>query len=215
MAALMRPIGLQDDLRVLVVAGDPLARAGLSTLLADQCTVVGAVDSPTAESIAAYNAAVLLWDLGYTPALAIEQIADLRESGLDMLALLPDESSAGEAWSAGVRGLLLRRAGGEMIAAGLTAVAQGLIVLDPALSTLMLGTRDRATIAPLDDALTARELQVLQLLAEGLPNKVIAARLKISEHTVKFHVNAILSKLGVQSRTEAVVRAGRLGLIIL
>jgi two-component system nitrate/nitrite response regulator NarL len=68
--------------------------------------------------------------------------------------------------------------------------------------------------APTEE-LTAREREVLQLLAEGLPNKAIAARLTISEHTVKFHVNAILTKLGVQSRTEAVVRAVRLGLIML
>jgi two-component system nitrate/nitrite response regulator NarL len=67
---------------------------------------------------------------------------------------------------------------------------------------------------PVED-LTPRELEVLQLLAEGLPNKAIGLRLSISEHTVKFHVNAILGKLGAQSRTDAVVRATRLGLIIL
>jgi DNA-binding NarL/FixJ family response regulator len=65
------------------------------------------------------------------------------------------------------------------------------------------------------EVLTPREQEVLQLLAEGLPNKTIADRLYISEHTVKFHVNAILSKLGAQSRTEAVVRATRLGLLLL
>ncbi|MCI0846819.1 MAG: response regulator transcription factor, partial [Chloroflexi bacterium] len=58
-------------------------------------------------------------------------------------------------------------------------------------------------------------LQALRLLAEGLPNKTIATRLGISEHTVKFHVNSILGKLGAQSRTEAVTRATRLGLILL
>jgi DNA-binding NarL/FixJ family response regulator len=63
--------------------------------------------------------------------------------------------------------------------------------------------------------LTPRELEVLGLLAEGLPNKAIGLRLGISEHTVKFHVNAVLGKLGAQSRTEAVVRATRLGLILL
>ena len=61
--------------------------------------------------------------------------------------------------------------------------------------------------------LTPREREVLRLLAEGLPNKAIARQLGISEHTVKFHVNAILGKLAVASRTEAVVRATRLGLI--
>ena len=58
-------------------------------------------------------------------------------------------------------------------------------------------------------------MEVLQLLAEGLPNKSIAQRLGISEHTVKFHVNAILGKLGAQSRTEAVILATRLGLVLL
>ena len=69
--------------------------------------------------------------------------------------------------------------------------------------------------AALVEPLTPRELEVLRLMAEGLPNKTIAARLEISEHTVKFHVNTILGKLGVASRTEAVVRATRLGLILL
>lgn len=63
--------------------------------------------------------------------------------------------------------------------------------------------------------LTPRELEALRLLAEGLPNKTIASRLGISEHTAKFHVNSILSKLGAQSRTEAVTRATRLGLTLL
>ena len=67
---------------------------------------------------------------------------------------------------------------------------------------------------PLEE-LTPRELQVLQRIAEGDSNKEIAHRLGISEHTVKFHVNSILAKLNAQSRTEAVVRATRLGLIFL
>ena len=63
--------------------------------------------------------------------------------------------------------------------------------------------------------LTPREMDVLQLLAEGLPNKEIGRRLRISEHTVKFHVNTILAKLGARTRTEAVTRAARQGLIML
>ncbi len=65
------------------------------------------------------------------------------------------------------------------------------------------------------ETLTRRELEVLRLLAEGLPNKAVAYRLDISEHTVKFHVNSILTKLSAQSRTEAVTTATRLGLILL
>jgi DNA-binding NarL/FixJ family response regulator len=66
-----------------------------------------------------------------------------------------------------------------------------------------------------DEPLTARELEVLQLLAQGLPNKLIAARLHISEHTAKFHVSSIMLKLGAASRTEAVTSAARRGLLIL
>jgi two-component system nitrate/nitrite response regulator NarL len=65
------------------------------------------------------------------------------------------------------------------------------------------------------EPLTARELQVAQLLAGGLTNKEIAQRLGVTEHTVKFHLNGILRKLGVSTRTEAVVQAARLGLLIL
>jgi DNA-binding NarL/FixJ family response regulator len=66
-----------------------------------------------------------------------------------------------------------------------------------------------------DEALTAREVQVLELLAEGLPNKAIAARLAISDQTVKFHVSSISGKLGARNRTDAVRRAARRGLITL
>jgi DNA-binding NarL/FixJ family response regulator len=65
------------------------------------------------------------------------------------------------------------------------------------------------------EPLTAREREVLQLMAQGMANKSIARELAISEHTVKFHVNAILSKFGAQSRTEAVVIASRAGLVLL
>ena len=77
--------------------------------------------------------------------------------------------------------------------------------LDP-----IAGERERGAR---DEPLTAREVQVLELLAEGLPNKVIAARLGISDQTVKFHVAAIISKLGASNRTEAVRHAVRRGLI--
>ena len=68
---------------------------------------------------------------------------------------------------------------------------------------------------PLIESLTPREVEVLKLLAEGLSNRAIAFGLGISEHTVKFHVNAIMGKLGAQSRTEAAVRATQLGLLLL
>jgi DNA-binding NarL/FixJ family response regulator len=88
-----------------------------------------------------------------------------------------------------------------------------LVVLDArAASTILVPTTSRPDTV---EHLTAREREVLQLVAQGMPNKSIARELAISEHTVKFHVNAILSKFGAQSRTEAVVLASRAGLVLL
>jgi NarL family two-component system response regulator YdfI len=68
---------------------------------------------------------------------------------------------------------------------------------------------------PLEEHLTPRELEVLDVLAEGLSNRAIAARLQISEHTVKFHISSIFAKLGAENRTDAVLRGVRRGLITL
>jgi ATP/maltotriose-dependent transcriptional regulator MalT len=73
-----------------------------------------------------------------------------------------------------------------------------------------------ASVEPeLYEALTPRELEVLEVLAQGLSNRAIASRLVISEHTVKFHVSAIFGKLGAENRTDAVRRGVRLGLVAL
>ncbi len=117
-------------------------------------------------------------------------------------------------------GALPRDAGGEEIIAATTAVAGGLTVLDRRLATEALAAIARPRIAfeaaqTSDEPLTAREREVLQLLAQGIPNKQIAQRLRISEHTVKFHVSAIMAKLGAASRTEAVTTAARRGLLLL
>ncbi len=220
-----------SDLRVLIVADDPLARAGLATLLADQASlrVLGrvAASGDLLAEVDVYQPEVILFDLGWEPGLpsslprstpeprtSLESLAELRESGLPIVALLPDETYIAETWAAGARGLLLRQADTEKLVAALLAVSQGLVTLDPSLTAAALPPKD-LTASALAEPLTPRELEVLQLVAEGLPNKAIARQLDISDHTVKFHVNAILSKLGAQSRTEAVVRANRLGLILL
>jgi two-component system, NarL family, nitrate/nitrite response regulator NarL len=91
-------------------------------------------------------------------------------------------------------------------------VASGVAVFEPGLLRAL--TAGRA--APGDALLlTPRETEVLNLMAEGLSNKLIADRLKISDHTAKFHVNAVLGKLGAETRTEAVVLAARRGLLML
>jgi DNA-binding NarL/FixJ family response regulator len=199
-------------LRVLVVGADPLARAGLAALLAGHPDVIVAGDARAEESAGAaagLGADVLLWDLGPGGAADPEPPG---VPGLPVVALAPDEDRAAEALRAGARSVLVRGAGAAAVAAALVAAARGLAVLDAALAAEWLRAPEPRAGA---EGLTAREREVLALLGEGLANKGIAARLGISEHTAKFHVNAILGKLGVESRAEAIVRAARLGLLVL
>ncbi|MCC7352644.1 MAG: response regulator transcription factor [Anaerolineae bacterium] len=209
---------MADDVRILIVASDPLARAGLAMLLSEQpgCAVAGQVagDTDMAAALTTYRPDVVLWDLGWDASPNLERLAEQAADLSPVVALLPDDTYATDAWATGVRGLLLREAAATVIVAALRSAVQGLAVLDLALAAAVLRTRDRPPALTVE-ALTPREQEVLQLLAEGLPNKAIAHRLGISEHTVKFHVNTILGKLDAQSRTEAVTRAARLGLILL
>lgn len=207
---------------VLIVADDALARAGLAALLADEPAVAVAGRISAAEdlpaALALYAPAVVLWDLGWQPEPAIERLLAVSDAAPPIAVLLPDGESAADAWLAGARGLLSRDAAPQAIAAALLALAEGLAVMEPDFGSVLRPPHVLPVpgdTAPLAEPLTARELEVLRLLAEGLPNKTIAQRLNISEHTVKFHVNAILGKLGAASRTEAVVRATRLGLLLL
>ena len=95
----------------------------------------------------------------------------------------------------------------------LRAIADGLFVVDDELSEKIV-PQARARVE-LFEPLTEREQQVAQLLVRGLTNKEIAVRLGVTQHTVKFHLNGILRKLGVSTRTEAVVQAARLGVVVL
>jgi DNA-binding NarL/FixJ family response regulator len=201
------------SLRVLVVGEDPLARSGLAALLSAQPGIevaaqVGARDWPLLE---AYEPDAVVWDLGPAAAPAIEPPAGLEGAGVPLLALIAEPRQAAEALAAGARAVLLRSASGERLAAALSAAAQGLVTLDEPVADAL---RPRPVLAAgPHESLTPREREVLQLLAQGLANRRIAERLGITERTAKFHVNAILGKLGAESRTGAVALAIRLGLV--
>lgn len=206
-----------EDLRLVIVADNPLARTGLVALLNDQpgLYVAGqvAADGDLLKMLDIYRPTVIVWDLGWEPAATLERLRETRESQYRIVALLPAEDYAKNAWRAGASGLLFQNVQVEPLVATIEAVASGLLVLEPALAAQTL--ESPTTPEPPAEDLTPREVEVLQLLAQGLTNKAIAQRLAISDHTVKFHVNAIMTKLNAQSRTEAVVRASRLGLILL
>lgn len=210
------------DLRLLIVAPDPLARAGLATLLSGQegSILIGQTNSSDTlpDELDTYRPDIIIWDLGWEPEEHLGLLADVigedDETIFSVIALLPDEEQTPAVWATGVKGILLRETTAEQLSSAITAVGQGLTVLAGDLSRQLLATPPAADLDPADE-LTGRELEVLQLVAEGLTNKAIAQALSISEHTVKFHINTIMGKLNAPSRTAAVVRATRLGLILL
>ncbi len=196
------------QLRVLVVSLDRLSRAGLAAVLDQQpgLSVVGQIsgDENSSLPLDVYAPDVIVWDVSWETETAMV----LPEDAPPVLALAGTGNQAAQTLAADTRGILSRDSSPEALAAAITALSQGLKVTDPAVSG------GSAPIAPSSGSLlTPREQEVLRLLAEGLPNKGVASRLDVSEHTVKFHVNSIMGKLNAQSRTEAVTLATRLGLL--
>ena len=203
------------SVRVVLVGEDPLARGGLHAQLEGQegGQVAGHTElEHLALALEQGRPEVLVWDLGVEPRAQLGRASALSQANVPFVVLLDEDELAGDAVAAGASGVLGREAGPSQIAAAAVAAARGLVVLAAELAAVSLPRPSGAAPA---DPLTDREVQVLSLLAEGLSNKQIAGRLGISEHTAKFHVNAILGKLGAQSRTEAVVRAARLGMLML
>jgi len=187
---------------VLVLADDPLTRAGLTALLSAQEELFVLAELSPDDDVAAFAEGV--------DAAVWEADAEVPETlDLPLLALVRDAEEAAQALRAGARGVLGRSADGERILAALGVLTRGLAVLEPAF--LPAPRSEPEGLEPL----TPRERDVLNLLAEGLSNKAIAKRLGVSDHTVKFHLNALLGKLGARSRTEAVTKAVRSGLLTL
>jgi len=211
-----------EDLVVLIVADDPLARTGLAVLMQGQ-PGIGQVVQMSSDELPPVGPGtvpldVILWDAGWETSGGgsswLERMGQWNELSVPIVVLVSDSSQAAEAWAAGARGILSRQTRPSQLSAAVSAVVQGVIVLDPGLAAMLVPSVPPSARATSED-LTARETEVLQLIAEGLANKAIAQRLGVTDHTVKFHVNAILGKLQAQSRTEAVVRASQRGLIIL
>jgi two-component system, NarL family, response regulator YdfI len=194
---------------VLVSADSAVVRAGLAAMVgsSDRLALAGTAHgwADLAERVEEVHPEVMLVDAGSRGEDVAAQVA-VHAAGPPML-LLTDEQGL-PLVKAGARGVLPAGVGIAEIVAAIEAVTAGLVVVHPdALEPATVGT-DRG-------GLTAREVEVLRMLAEGLANKEIAHRLGISEHTVKFHVSALFGKLQASSRTEAVTLGVRLGLILL
>jgi DNA-binding NarL/FixJ family response regulator len=192
-------------LRVAVLSDDGLLRAALGRLLEEEGDI---------EVTEASSAEVALFDPGADEVRAAGRLGGLDELSTPALVLIPEASLVRLALDAGAGGVLLRDRVGPHLVSALRAVRAGLRVLDTSLADELLPQR-RAPVAPPLEPLTAREQEVVGLMAQGLSNRRIARRLGISEHTAKFHIGRILDKLDADTRTEAVVRALRYGMVML
>ncbi len=219
-------------IRVSVAASIPSVRAGLRALLgADEAIAV--VDEaatlpdllpllPETDVVVVVNPAetpqaVLQTQGGLGTAAFLLLVAEQGDATDFLSAFLAAARRERRAW-----GVLPQDTSAEELQAAVRALYEGLLVGAPPLLEPLLAPRPSAGASrarvdeePLAEPLTEREAEVLQLVAQGLANKQIAAALTISEHTVKFHVSAIYTKLGATSRTEAVRLGVRKGLIIL
>jgi DNA-binding NarL/FixJ family response regulator len=219
-------------IRTLVAAASPVVRAGLEALLARGASVsiVGVTDvASLTDEVEAHEPQVVLLAVESrhgAPAapsavalLSLAPDAVSRTPALVLVAEAPTSAWAADAVRAGARAVLAADATSEEIVAAIEAAAAGLVALPAELALDAMGAarpggsgqRPAAALPPL----TRREHEILGMLAEGLANKHIAARLGISEHTVKTHVASILTKLDAYSRAEAVAIGARQGLILL
>jgi DNA-binding NarL/FixJ family response regulator len=184
-------------IRVAILAASPVVRAGLEALVRN----------------AGFD---LTGDLTVADVvLASGRIDELDPQELPPVVLLSDGDAASrDLLAAGFASVLPEEASGAEIAGALQAASAGLLVLRREDFAAIPASRTSGS-AHVDATLTARELEVLHMLADGLPNKLIAFQLGISEHTVKYHVTSILSRLNASSRAEAVAIGIRRGLILL
>lgn len=211
--------------RLLVADDQRVLRHTLANLLAmtGAVEVVGeAGDGDEAVELAvARKADVVLMDIEMPRCDGITATRRLADRAPDVkvaiLTIYADDDRVFRALQAGARGYLLKDAGPEEIVRAVRAVRDGEGILHPGLVGRVMREFTRVTERPLEQdqrfaELTAREREVLELLAGGLRNQDIAGRLSITEKTVKHHISSILSKLQVNHRTEAALLASRLGL---
>jgi DNA-binding NarL/FixJ family response regulator len=205
-------------IRVLVADDHPIVRAGVVALLesAEGIEVVAAVSDGAAAVAAAQRLQpdVVLMDLRMPGMDGVAATAAVTESvpaaRVVVLTTYETDDAILDAITAGARGYLLKAAPEQEILAGIRSVAAGATVLAPGLAAALARGVQRGRDVP---RLSARELEVLTLVAEGESNPGIARRLHIAEATVKSHLLHVFEKLEVSDRTRAVTRAMELGLL--
>lgn len=210
-------------IRVLVVANSAASRVELEAIVrADaRFTIVGhgARAGDTSQLARQFRPDVLLMEAiepGWLTRLQ-SVMQNVAAPGVVLLTSPLSRADLRRAYQSGVRAVMPRDAGAAEIAAAIESVANGLAVvtaedMEALFPASHMSLEEELAVG---EPLTPRETEVLAMLAEGAGNKQIATLMRISEHTVKFHVSSILAKLGVASRTEAVARGFKEGFIII
>lgn len=210
------------DLRVVIADDHPIVRQGLSALLASlpgvDVVAVAATGREAVREAVTLRPDVLIMDLqmpdldGLAATREISRAAP--EVAVLVLTMFADDDSIFSAMRAGARGYLLKGAEQDDIARAIRGVAAGEAIFGPGVAQRVLGffsAPARARAEPFPE-LTAREREILDLLAAGLPNATIAARLGVAAKTVANNVSSIFTKLHVADRAQAVARARDAGL---
>jgi len=199
-------------IKLAIAAESAVVRAGLEALVASHPGIDLAGAYPDLSALEALRPDVVL------AASSLDELSPPSDGHAPAVVLLTNERHPAwtqEAARLGVRALLSRDASAAEILAAVEASAAGMAVVDPRELENWLAQTASVPISSEAHTLTARELEVLRMMAEGAVNKAIAWKLGISDHTVKFHVASILGKLNAATRTEAVTIGVRKGLILL
>lgn len=210
---------------LLLVDDQRLMRDGLRTLLEleDDLKVVAEAGNGE-EAMARYAEsipAVVLMDIRMPGMDGVETTRRLRARYADariiILTTFDDDEYVFEGLRAGAVGYLLKAVSGDELAAAIRTVANGGALIDPAVTHKVVAEFARLAAptrsAPLPEPLSEREIEILQLLAEGHSNRAVAQKLFLAEGTVKNYISTILQKLDARDRTHAVTRAYELGLV--
>jgi NarL family two-component system response regulator LiaR len=209
------------EIRVLIADDHAVVRQGLRTFLELQEDIEVVAD--VADGEAALRAAVehepdvVLMDLVMPGMGGVEAIGALREvrpeARVLVLTSFLDDEKLFPAVRAGAAGYLLKDVEPAELVRAIRTVDAGEALLHPAVAARLMEEFAETERPVAEEALTAREREVLELIARGLPNKLIARDLQIAEKTVKTHVSSILSKLGLTDRTQAALYAVRRGMV--
>lgn len=212
-------------IRVVLIDDQTLVREGIKGLLSlsDTVEVVaeGADGADAVDLVRSHDPDVVLMDMRMPRVSGAEATRALKEAGFDVpvviLTTFDDHEQVLDGIRAGAKGYLLKDVSLESLIDAISSVASGETMIQPAITeTLLRGLSDTSGGPPLDasiESLTARETEVIRLMAGGYSNREIAGALHKSEGTIKNHVSSILAKLGVRDRTRAVLKAIEHGLL--